>query len=69
MAPVASPLTIEEYDRLYGHEPGWEFRSGVAYRKPVPTYLHGILAAILADLLQLAGYIASVEADIRLIED
>jgi Uma2 family endonuclease len=69
MAPVASQLTIEEYDRLYGGESGWEYRSGVAYRKPVPTLLHGILAALLADLLRLAGYISSVEVDVRLTAD
>ncbi len=69
MAPVASQLTVEEYDHLYGHEAGWEFRSGSAYRKPVPTFLHGILAALLSDLLRLAGYIASVEVDVRLTDD
>lgn len=69
MAPVASQLTIAEYDRRYGHESGWEYRAGHAYRKPVPTYLHGILAALLADLLRLAGYIASVEVDLRLTND
>ena len=69
MAPLVSHLSLEEYDRIYGHESGWEFRSGEAYRKPVPTFLHGILAALLSDLLRLAGYIASVEADVRLTHD
>lgn len=69
MAPVASHLTFEEYDQLYGHESGWEFRSGEASRKPVPTFLHGVLAALLSDLLRLAGYISSVEADVRLTEE
>jgi len=69
MAPLATRLTLEEYDRIYGHESGWEFRSGVAHRKPVPTFLHGVLAILLGDLLRLAGYFASVEVDVRLTDD
>lgn len=69
MARVASPLTIEDYESLYGHESGWEYRAGQAYRKPVPTFLHGLLAVLLGDLLRLAGYVTSVEADVRLTED
>ncbi len=63
---TTAKLTLEEYDRLYGFEAGWEFRDGKAIRKPVPTYLHGLLALVLGELLKLAGYHASVEADVRL---
>jgi hypothetical protein len=69
MARVASPLTIENYQSLYGHQSGWEYRAGRAYRKPVPTFLHGLLAILLGDLLRLAGYVTSVKADVRLTED
>lgn len=69
MAGALSPLTQQEYERLCGHESGWEYRSGAAYRKPVPTRLHGLLAALLADLLRLAGYISSVEVEVRLTPD
>lgn len=63
---VSSRLSIEEYERNFGPEAGWEYRDGEAKRKPVPTYLHGMLAILLGELLQLAGYFASVEADARL---
>ena len=68
MATTAN-LTLEEYDRLYDLEAGWEFRDGEAIRKPVPTYLHGLLALVLGELLKLAGYNASVEADVRLTDN
>ena len=54
MAPTATHLTVDEYDRLYGHESGWEYWFGEARRKPAPTYLHGILAGLLLDLLRRA---------------
>ena len=69
MAPVASELSIADYYRLYGHESGWEFRSGLALRKPVPTRLHGLLQVLLGELLRLAGYISSVEVDVPLSND
>lgn len=69
MAPVGSRLTLQEYDRLYGHQSGWEWWSGEAVPKPVLTFLHGLLAALLSDLLRLAGYITSVETDVRLADD
>jgi hypothetical protein len=69
MAPVVSRLSFEEYAERYGHESGWEFRSGEAYRKPVPTFLHGLLAILVGDLLRLAGYYSAVEVDVRLTQD
>ncbi len=69
MSSVLNQLTMKEYDRIYGPQTGWEYRSGVAYRKPVPTRLHGLLATLLADLLRLAGYISSVEVDVKLTDD
>ncbi len=69
MAPTTRQLTVDEYDRRYGHESGWEYWFGEARRKPVPTYLHGILAGLLLDLLRRAGYVASVEAELRNVPD
>jgi Uma2 family endonuclease len=69
MAPTATRLTLQEYDRLYGHESGWEYRSGVAYRKAVPTHLHALLASLLSHLLTLAGYCSGVEVDVKLTPD
>lgn len=57
----ASPLTLEEFDRLYSAEAGWEFWFGQAIRKPVPTWYHGILQIVLGNLLFQAGYFAGAE--------
>lgn len=65
MALVATQLTVGEFDRIYGHEAGWEYWFGEARRKPVPTFLHGVLQIVLAELLRLAGYISTVESDIH----
>jgi Uma2 family endonuclease len=66
MAPTtASHLTLQEYDRLYGHESGWEYWDGEAIRKPVPTFLHGLLSVLLCDLLRQAGYFSSFEVDLH----
>ena len=71
MAPGASTtfLTVNEYENLYGNESGWEYWFGEARRKPVPTKFHGILQALLAELLRLAGYISPVEAELRNVAD
>jgi len=62
-------LSIAEYENLYGSESGWEYWFGEARRKPVPIHIHGILQALLAELLRLAGYVSSVEAEIRVVPD
>jgi Uma2 family endonuclease len=71
MAPNAATalLTVNEYDALCGHEAGWEYWFGEARRKPVPTYLHGLLKIVLGGLLSRAGYIASVESDVKIASD
>ena len=70
MAPAATTsLTVPEYDALYGNQPGWEYWFGEAKRKPVPTYLHGLLQILLGELLNRAGYIASVESDMKIAPD
>ena len=70
MKPTTSTqLTVEEYDRLYGSEIGWEYWFGEARRKPVPTYLHGILSFLLAELLRQAGYFVSGESDLKIASD
>jgi Uma2 family endonuclease len=68
MAPDATFLTVMEYDRLYDREPGWEYWFGEARRKAVPTQLHTILQFLLAELLRVAGYVASGEADLRIVD-
>jgi hypothetical protein len=55
MAPSATSLTLDEYDRVYGSEAGWEYWFGEARPKPVPTHLHGLLQILLGELLRMAG--------------
>jgi Uma2 family endonuclease len=66
MAPTtATPLSIADYEKVYGNEAGWEYWSGEARRKPVPTQIHGLLQLLLGELLRLAGYVSVVEAELR----
>jgi Uma2 family endonuclease len=67
--PVTAHLSSADFDRQFGAEAGWEYWFGEARRKPVPTHLHGLLQILLANLLDLAGYIASTEAELRITED
>jgi Uma2 family endonuclease len=69
MAPVATSITLDQYDRTYGSEAGWEYWQGEPRQKPVPTHLHGLLQVLLAELLRLAGYISTVEAELRSVPD
>ena len=65
MAPTASHLTLQEYDRIYGHESGWEYWDGEAIRKPASTFLHGLLSILLGELLRRAGYLSALEVDLH----
>jgi len=69
MAPNATLLSVNEYDRLYDGEPGWDYWFGQARRKPVSTKLHAVLRFLLAELLRRAGYIAIGESDLRIVDD
>jgi Uma2 family endonuclease len=66
MSAATTLLTIEQYREQYAGEPGWEYWFGEAVRKPVPTWLHGILQVILSDLLYKAGYYSASELDLRI---
>ena len=66
---MTARLSSADFDRQFGAEAGWEYWFGEARRKPVPTHLHGLLQIILANLLDLAGYIASIEAELRITDD
>ena len=59
-------LTLEEYQKQYGGEPGWEYDNGEAVRKPVPDWLHGVLQALLVELLYRAGYYSSSEVELHI---
>jgi len=58
-------LTLEEFDQRYGSEPGGEYWFGEAMRKPVPTWYHGVLQVVLANLLFEAGYFSWSEIDLK----
>lgn len=66
MATATSLLTLEQFHQRYANEAGWEFWFGEAIRKPLPTWLHSVLQALLAELLYDAGYVAGSELDLRI---
>ena len=64
---TTSPLTLEEFERIYaGSERAYEFWHGEAVEKGMPTWLHSLLQAILAEFLIRAGYKAGTDLDLRL---
>jgi Uma2 family endonuclease len=65
MATAPPCLTVEEFDRLYGSESGWEYWYGRAVSKPVPDKLHALLQRILMQLLSAAGYESGGEFDFK----
>ncbi len=65
MATAPPFLTVEEFDKLYGSESGWEYWYGRAVRKPVPDKLHALLQRILMQLLSAAGYESGGEFDFK----
>jgi len=65
MASPAHYLTIEAFDRQYGHENGWEYWFGQAVQKPMPTWAHGTLQQLIAELIRQAGYLTAPEVDLR----
>lgn len=65
----ATLISLEQYHDLYSTEHGYEYWFGEVVRKPVPTWLHSILQALLAELFTKAGYIAGSELDLRINRD
>lgn len=67
MATVAAPITFEEFEQRYaGSGRAVEYWHGEVVEKTVPTWLHAVLQALLAEILQRAGYKAGSEVDLRL---
>jgi Uma2 family endonuclease len=67
MATASKTLfTLEEFEQRYGSEPGWEYWFKEAVRKPTPTWYHGILQIVLANLLFEAGYFSAGEVDLKI---
>ena len=58
-------VPVEEYLRLTD-KPYSEYRDGVLYPKPMPTFLHGIIQSVLAGLLRALGLVAGTEVTVRI---
>jgi Uma2 family endonuclease len=65
MATAPQYLTVDDFERQYGHENGWEYWFGKAVQKPMPTWAHGILQQLIAELIRQAGYVTGPEVDLR----
>jgi Uma2 family endonuclease len=65
MATAPRYLTVDDFERQYGHENGWEYWFGKAVQKPVPTCAHGIFQQLIAELIRQAGYVTGPEVDLR----
>jgi Uma2 family endonuclease len=69
MAAATSFLTLQDFEALYGdRKPYYEYWYGEAYPKSMPTYLHGILQAVLILLLVRRGYVPAAEVRLNLSE-
>jgi Putative restriction endonuclease len=68
MAAAPQHLSLEEFDRLYGHDqkPYYEYWFGQAIQKPVPNIIHSLLQAIMAILLREIGLLSGPEVRLKL---
>lgn len=66
MATATNLLSLEEFRERYAGENAYEYWFGEAVRKGMATFLHGLLQAILIDLLTRAGYISVPELELRI---
>lgn len=69
MAAAPQSLGVDEFERLYGHESGWEYWFGRAVQKPTPTWAHAILQQLIAELFRQAGYVTGPEVELRASSD
>jgi Uma2 family endonuclease len=65
MATATNLLTIEQFRELYDDKPGYEYWFGKVIRKPMPTWVHGVLQVLLGELLYRAGYFSGSEISLR----
>jgi Uma2 family endonuclease len=59
-------ISLEEFHARYAHESGYEYWFGKVVRKSVPTWLHAILQALLAEIFYEHGYFSGSELDLRI---
>ena len=70
MAAQPEALTLEEFHKLYdGAKPAYEYWYGQAFRKPMPTVLHGIVQIVLAMLLEKAGWNTASEVRLKVVAE
>ncbi len=70
MATASQLLTIEEFRTRYtGIKPYYEYWNGEAVQKAMPTWLHGHIQRLIANLLAEAGYKTAVEIELRIDDD
>ena len=66
MASAAEKLSLADFERKYGQsEQSYEYWNGKALPKASPTWIHGLLEAILLHLLLEAGYKCGSEVELR----
>lgn len=65
MATSPQYLTVDDFERQYGHESGWEYWFGEAIQKSKPTWAHAILQQLIPELISQAGYVTGPEVDLR----
>ncbi|MGI8961799.1 MAG: Uma2 family endonuclease [Bryobacteraceae bacterium] len=70
MSAATSPLSLEEFHRLYdGLKPYHEYWFGEAIPKPLATSLHGAVQFVLMLLLRMRGWQALPEVTLKLVPD
>ncbi len=68
MGAVAEKLTFAEFQTRYEHgDRSYEYWHGEAVPKGMPTWIHGLLQAIIGRLLHESGYTAGAEVELRII--
>jgi Uma2 family endonuclease len=67
MAATPAKLTLEQFQAQFGRgERAYEFWYGEAIPKSRPTWVHGLLQAIILQLLKEAGFHAASEVELRI---
>jgi Uma2 family endonuclease len=67
MPATTTKLTVEQFQQEYGQQDrAYEFWYGEAIPKGMPTWVHGLLQTIIAQLLREAGLMAASEVELRI---
>jgi len=70
MATTAAKLTLAQFQQQFARsDRAFEFWYGEAIPKSMPTWVHGLLQAIILQLLKEAGFHAASEVELRIDPD